>query len=384
MGLLNSARKVSNGLKTGAAQYAKEAVAGDLSKASSLINKNLSKTKNSIETIKKVSSKLDDVLGTGVGDFVNTTLGSLDNQIELNRLASTLSGKKYNTMVNPVTKLGSTGNKDFLQYPPDLGEYYLEFVFMKYSRPNPYKPAKEEKSINIYLPVPAALVESHSTKWSEADQGVFGNIMNDLMSDGADTSLQSYGYAMADAILGNSTLNKLTLGLAGEAAKKLDVIQQALGAIPNPNISLLFQGPTLRSFPFTWRFHPESAEESNKIREIISTFRSRILPNTRGNSGVLTLGYPDMLTVKLHPDDHLYKMKKCIVENMTINYAPNGVPSFFKGTKAPTMIEFTLYLKEIEYFLADDFDADRHDLDTVDWDNISSIFGLDKEETPTI
>lgn len=408
MGILNSVKKVSNGLNSAykqagsvmssvkSAEREFEKITGkDLSLNLNDVGSKLYRTKSSIDTISRTLERVDDVLDGGADDFLRRTgIGGRISEAELiaNRLASTIDGKKYNTSVIPKNKIDSASSKNKgLQYPPDIGEYYMEFVFMKYERPNPYKAAEVKNAANIYLPVPANLVESHTLNWAEQDQGMFGNILSAAQVDGTQTSAGSAAYAMTDSFLssfaGMKTSSSALLGLTAAASaaisQKLDIIQQALGAIPNPNISLLFQGPTLRSFPFTWRFHPESPEESNLIKEIISEFRKRILPNTRGDFGVAVLGYPNMLTVKLHPDDHLYKMKRCVVTNMTINYAPNGVPSFFKGTKAPTMIEFTVNLKEIEYFLAEDFGGEN-DPDLVDFEAINRTLGTNiatEEET---
>jgi len=38
-----------------------------------------------------------------------------------------------------------------------------------------------------------------------------------------------------------------------------------------------------------------------------------------------------------------------------INYAPNGVPSFFAGTSLPTFIQLRLGLQEIEYHTQADY-----------------------------
>jgi hypothetical protein len=39
---------------------------------------------------------------------------------------------------------------------------------------------------------------------------------------------------------------------------------------------------------------------------------------------------------------------------MSVNFAPNSGPSFFKRTNAPTEIQFSIQLKEIEYWVQSD------------------------------
>ena len=69
--------------------------------------------------------------------------------------------------------------------------------------------------------------------------------------------------------------------------------------------------------------------------------------------------YPSIVQPKLFngpkQNEFLYDFKPCVIENMIVNYAPTGVPSFFAGTKAPTEIEFQLFLSEINLWLKEDY-----------------------------
>jgi hypothetical protein len=51
----------------------------------------------------------------------------------------------------------------------------------------------------------------------------------------------------------------------------------------------------------------------------------------------------------------LYVIKQCMISDIDINYAPNGVPSFFAGTSLPTLIQLRLGLQEIEYHTQRDY-----------------------------
>jgi hypothetical protein len=102
---------------------------------------------------------------------------------------------------------------------------------------------------------------------------------------------------------------------------------------------------------------PNNEQESNTAREIIQTFRSNMLPALAPNAGGTLLTYPNMAIINLYPDETLlYKFKPCVVEALTVNYAAGGQPSFFKGTNAPTHIELSITLLEIEYWLKEDIE----------------------------
>ena len=51
--------------------------------------------------------------------------------------------------------------------------------------------------------------------------------------------------------------------------------------------------------------------------------------------------------------------KHALIENVTINYSPNGIPSFFAGTSLPTFYQVSITLKEIEYFTGEDYGRER-------------------------
>jgi hypothetical protein len=51
--------------------------------------------------------------------------------------------------------------------------------------------------------------------------------------------------------------------------------------------------------------------------------------------------------------------KHALIENVTINYSPNGIPSFFAGTSLPTFYQVSITLKEIEYFTGEDYGREK-------------------------
>ena len=73
-------------------------------------------------------------------------------------------------------------------------------------------------------------------------------------------------------------------------------------------------------------------------------------------TGTAALQYPPMVEIKLMPwGDDLIKFKKCLIKGVSVNYAPSGLPSFFAGTKQPTMIQLEIQLIETEIQTAKDY-----------------------------
>ena len=137
------------------------------------------------------------------------------------------------------------------------------------------------------------------------------------------------------------------------------------GNIFNPNMELLFNGPTLRSFRFSFKMTPRSQLESIAVRDIINTFKRSMAPKTvttgTGNSQSLYLKTPDIFEIKYKkgPDDHpfLHTFKQCFLENMSVNYTGEGTYATY-GDGTPISLVMNLSFKELEPIYDTDYDDD--------------------------
>lgn len=137
------------------------------------------------------------------------------------------------------------------------------------------------------------------------------------------------------------------------------------GNIFNPNMELLFNGPTLRSFRFTFKMTPRSQNESIAVRDIINTFKRSMAPKTMttgtGNSQSLYLKTPDIFEIRYKKgvDDHpfLNTFKQCFLENMSVNYTGEGTYATY-GDGTPISLVMNLSFKELEPIYDIDYDDD--------------------------
>lgn len=254
-----------------------------------------------------------------------------------------------------------------LRYPSEIGKYYVTLSFSSYQRPSLFDPVTLTTTDTIVLPVPANLQDSHKVNYSDGD---LGPVLGTAAESGAG-AVSALGAVSIDSLLGITPAQaQQVLSGAGHA---IDAIEQAVkgallnntgdlgrlagqiaGQTGNPFLTVFFRGPTLRTHEFSWRLSPRSADESRTLKDIVLTIKRHALAKRVGD-GIL-LGYPDIVTVRLHPNEEfLYTFKQCVVEQVSVNYAPSGVPSFYAGTGAPTDVELRVVLQEIEYFLATDF-----------------------------
>ncbi len=145
---------------------------------------------------------------------------------------------------------------------------------------------------------------------------------------------------------------KLAQALEGPGA---DALGQALGAVPNPHLQAIFSGVELRSHSFQWTFAPRNPAESKNLRAIVNEIKKNSLPNY-STTGTAALQYPPMVEIALMGfNEPLINFKKCLIKSVSVNYAPAGIPSFFAGSREPTMIQLEIQLLETEIQTARDY-----------------------------
>jgi len=268
-----------------------------------------------------------------------------------------------------------------------LGKYYCRLLIGKYKRPSPFDSSVWETHSAIHLPLPDALHDDTSVRYSGVDLTTVGDFVNgDALTGLVGAGIRGVGPATSkffSAVLGaaaGAVTGKLgdvigpAVSEAAAAALPPESIQtafeQSIGLSPNPNPSVAFQGPNLREFQLSWTFFPRSSPESEKVTAIIGRLKRASLPtNTVARSGAL-LQYPDMVQLNFFPwdtdgygpwlwtDKSIIRIKKCMMQSVNVDYNPSNIPGFFKGTNSPVAIRLTISFTETEYMLSSDWGGD--------------------------
>ena len=113
-------------------------------------------------------------------------------------------------------------------------------------------------------------------------------------------------------------------------------ITRVSGAVRNPNLELLFKGPSLRNFSFTIRFTPRDADESKRVRMIIRALKQHSAAKKNPQifsgdaegelGGNFLLGTPDVfklryIKARTQKDiKGLNKFKTCALTSMAVDY----------------------------------------------------------------
>jgi hypothetical protein len=188
-----------------------------------------------------------------------------------------------------------------------------------------------------------------------SDQGMIGQLSS-INSSGALESVSDIAFSAASQYFMDSGAQ---LGFfPGEQV--FGRLQQSLGFIPNPHLSIFFNGVDLRpAIEFSWLFTPRTPDESNSLKQILKKIKSKILPEvSSGNANIMNYPHIVQPTIVGVDTDMIPKYKRGLISAVSINYTPNG-PSFFKGTNSPTFIAFSFLFQEIEIFTAQDYDGNQ-------------------------
>ena len=160
---------------------------------------------------------------------------------------------------------------------------------------------------------------------------------------------------------------KLATSMVGALGGNVSVNQllaRSEGQILNPNMELLFNGPTIRNFRFSFKMTPRSREEAEQCKLIIRTFKMNMAPKVTSGRGKqsLFLNTPNVFQLRYktgyrnHP--FLHKFKQCFLTDISVNYTGEGVYATYENREPVSMI-MDLSFKELEPIYDQDYFNDR-------------------------
>jgi hypothetical protein len=302
----------------------------------------------------ELSARFGDAFSNGRADDFFKSPTAEQNRMTPKQIEQNLLGvKNAETTLDAVQKINDANiaNPMVMQFPDQMGQYYMSLNFQRYERPSPQMQAIFKRFKTIQLPIPRDLKENFDLDVNSKGMDPLAGGLADLGVDvlrGAGSSAQGTMFAI----------------LYGTLAQKIGdtgaLLGQALGAVPNPHMQAIFSGVELRTHTFQWTFAPRNRQESKNLKEIINEIKKNSLPEY-STTGTAALQYPPMVEIKLMPwGDDLIKFKKCLIKGVSVNYAPAGLPSFFASApgdteKYPTMIQLELQMLETEIQTAADY-----------------------------
>ena len=232
-----------------------------------------------------------------------------------------------------------------------------------------------EKSLGtVILPIPSQINDQSSVEYGASgmnfmqEQGI-GAVKNIIGSGGigdffGNTS-EELGKALDTAgnnkALINNFIAKSAVNAIGGNITVDQLTARSSGQIINPNMELLFSGPALREFSFTFKFTPRFKKESDVVRDIIKVFKRNMKPKGSGGDFLTT---PNVFRIKymMGAEEHkfLNKFKICALKSVRVNYTADGVyATYHDGT--PISMEMELGFSELTPIYNEDYDEYGND-----------------------
>ena len=152
------------------------------------------------------------------------------------------------------------------------------------------------------------------------------------------------------------------VGMFGGNVTASQLLARGNGEIINPNMELLFGGPTLRNFRFQFKMTPRNEKEAEQIKLIIRAFKRNMSPMAQGGtlgSGSFFLKTPNVFNLryrtgnKNHP--FLNRFKQCFLADMSVSYTGEGIYSTYEDGTPVSMI-LDLSFKETQPIYDVDYD----------------------------
>jgi hypothetical protein len=234
----------------------------------------------------------------------------------------------------------------------------------------------EEIKGSVTLPIQPSISDSSTVDWS-------GGRLNAVQAFGAAASLK--------LISSDSTkeFGENVSGIMGRIAKELrdgdygeafkiyfaqeavgiqGLLSRAAGAILNPNLELLFNGPSLRPVNFSFKLSPRDLSEATQIRNIIRFFKQGMSVKTTDSE--IFLKAPNVFDIRYitydnngvqidHPS--INRVKTCALLSCNVDYTPDGsYMTYNDPSRTMTSYQMNLQFSELDPIYDGDYNDDNN------------------------
>jgi len=249
----------------------------------------------------------------------------------------------------------------------------------------------------ISLFMPETLAVTYNSTYSDVNlTDVLGTkgFLGSALQDAGDVTAASIGdnvNSMLESEYAKNIVASLTSAAnlkSGGNGKSTQLLQQALGQYTNPQVQLLYKGISLREFTLEFIMTPKSTQEAQTVKDICDSFAFYSAPGLAGAAsgtagqyltppqifqikfkflgktgllgaitnvftsamnniglGFLTTPNPTK-TIEAGAEAKIMTINDCVLQNVNIDYAPNGWAAYNDGY--PIQTRLLLTFKEIK------------------------------------
>lgn len=161
-------------------------------------------------------------------------------------------------------------------------------------------------------------------------------------------------------------LTSLATKGAGMEISPETILARGYGVVPNSNLELLFNGPTLRGFTFGYRMTPRSEKEAKNVRRIIRFFKQGMAARKmtgQAGQGSAFLKSPNVFKLKYKSVGEasipgVNKFKICALTQFGVDYTPESQWTTYEDPSSPgqpVSVVMSLQFNELEPVYESDY-----------------------------
>lgn len=316
--------------------------------------KGLGVEQNNVNRIGEISQATPGIQSTSFSSKIN---GAIDNAINNFTSGKTLFGKNIATNFGGPIKQKAAVDVDQNSYIDSVKNIENQSLIQTTEQ--------TDETVVLYMPdtlqytfaqsySEAALGDEMGGKIAAAGKSILEDLKNGLdpkaaaekgLKGPAATAAIQKGFEAAGSVVGQGS---------AKAAAFL-----TLGGVNNPMLEMLYSSPAFRQFTFEFMFYPRDEREALEVQNILERLRFHQAPEIDGGSAGLLLIPPSEFELSFYyggrPNPNLPGIGRCVLTNISVNYAPNGWSAYemfgendprLGRTGMPTAIQLTLEFKE--------------------------------------
>lgn len=217
----------------------------------------------------------------------------------------------------------------------------------------------------ITLPIPAGISDGNTVGWQNEQlnqlQQSAANVARGYLGEGLEggaSAIKNETEKVASGAESGDLQSAITTLFINNAVQG-NIQGRTFGSAFNNNLELLFSGPGLRSFGFTFMFYPRSEAEAKVVKQIIRAFKQAM--SVKRSATSLLLKAPHTFAIQYmtaggvaHP--YLNRFKECALTSCSVDYTPDGTYMTYGGKeKSMTSYRLTLQFQELEPLFDDEY-----------------------------
>jgi len=211
------------------------------------------------------------------------------------------------------------------------------------------KTSRLKEVITLYVSERPAV--KYGTNYANKDMGLLtGLLVQGSASGSLKETISNAGPEIGAALL--TQLAKVPSLKAGGGVIS-DVLELSTRQKVNPFREVLFESVDYRTFQFSYKFFPKDKSETEKVENIIRTFKQHMHPELTDNK--MFYIYPSEFDIEYFYKDkinpHIHRFARCALTNMSVEYGGEQFVTFEDGS--PVEINMSLTFQELEQMTAE-------------------------------